>query len=421
MFSGVLKAGPQVADASQMYKYGPHKANHHQVKLSRGGRDGDLPSFSFSFSSSSSSSEDGDSDDEFEDDDEYEKSFHWKNYLPQVEHTNKTKAVVGASSSSSPPPPRQNQLPPISIKKLTHLVDELTKEFTSMTVSNNCRDSSSGQNKSSTLFTDRIHYNTTAVVHDPVAEWAFITNMKEINKIENYDHLKEFKLQCKMIQSSKNKSGDQRVQELRFWLDNLGMTRHVHQIRFHEHMIRASLTKIYENEWEADSEAIMKKFSVPKMQRELLFSCPRRYGKTYSVAMFVTAYSLTVPNCQTALFSTGQRTVKKLMTLIVSFFARYPGFHEKLAVSNQEDLEMKFGDFDKRRLSCYPSSVRVCILSFLSFLLLRNVVAAAAVAVVVVVTGNPFMSSEVCGCVYKITSIKKINENHVVVSPTAHV
>lgn len=208
---------------------------------------------------------------------------------------------------------------------------------------------------------ERVHYDTVKLVHEPTHKWTIETMVKELQKIEEYNELQEFKRSMKVEGSMKNKSGDEKLKDLKFWLDNLGLKRHIHQIRFHEHMIKASLSKIYEVEWETQYESIMKKFGIEKMKRELLFSCPRRFGKTFSVALYCAAYMLSVPNCQVAVFSTGKRTAKKLMMLILSFLSRFPGLEDHIEIKNQEDLVLKFGPFDKRQLSCYPSTVKVSL------------------------------------------------------------
>ena len=217
--------------------------------------------------------------------------------------------------------------------------------------------------KSLDLF-ERVHYDTVKLVHEPTHKWTMETMIKELQKIAEYDELQEFKRSMKVEGSLKNKTGDEKLRDLKFWLDHLGLKRHIHQIRFHEHMIKASLSKIYETEWETQYESIMKRFDIEKMKRELLFSCPRRFGKTFSVAVYSAAYMLSVPNCQVAVFSTGKRTAKKLMMLILSFLSRFPGFEDHIDIKNQEDLVLNFGPFDKRQLSCYPSTVKVRFSSY---------------------------------------------------------
>lgn len=240
-------------------------------------------------------------------------------------------------------------------------------------------------------FIDRVHYDTIMHVHEPTHAWSMEKLIKELQKVNEYDELVEFKRSMKIEGSLKNKSGDEKLKDLKFWLDNLGLKRHIHQIRFHEHMIKASLSKIYEVEWETQYESIMKKFSIQKMKRELLFSCPRRFGKTFSVALYCAAYMLSVPNCQVAVFSTGKRTAKKLMMLILSFLSRFPGFEDHIKTKNQEDLILKFGPFDERILSCYPSTVKVCFIFLLSFSFYHNIMVLHHRVIVVVIMSKQGM------------------------------
>jgi hypothetical protein len=206
---------------------------------------------------------------------------------------------------------------------------------------------------------NRLHYDTVTQVHEPVYKWAMDCKMEEIKKIVEYDCIKELGRTIKNTAQNVVKTGDEKVAELKYWLDHMGLKRHIHQVRFHENMIKGCLTKIYEAEWETQYESIMRKFDVVKMKRELLFACPRRFGKTVSVAMYVAAYMLTIPNCRVAVFSTGKRMAKKLMMLIINFLRRCPIFEKVLETKNQEDLILRFCTDDTREASCYPASVQV--------------------------------------------------------------
>ena len=209
--------------------------------------------------------------------------------------------------------------------------------------------------------TGRVLYNTVKLVHEPVYGHAHRRESKELKKILTYDPIKACEKKYASEKASATLSGDEKLKNLKHWLDNLGLKRHFLQVKFHEQMILACLSKIYEDEWETQYEQIMKRFGIRKMKRELIFSCPRRFGKTYSVALFAAAYLLSIPKCQVAIFSTGKRTAKKLMVLILHFLTFYPEFEQpgRVKVKNQEDLVLNFGPGDDRCLSCYPSSVKV--------------------------------------------------------------
>jgi hypothetical protein len=207
---------------------------------------------------------------------------------------------------------------------------------------------------------DRIHYDTVKLVHQPAYAAASGGLNRSLEKIVNYDSIEDYKKKTeKAKNTSGSLSGDRKLEMIKFWLDNLGLKRHHHQIRFHEHMIKACLSKIYEEEWETQYEQITHKFGIEKMKREGLYTCPRRFGKTTAVAIYCAAFLLVVPNSKVAVFATGKRTAKKLMMQIVGFLIKYPGFLDRVKTKNQEDLILDFGISDERMLSCYPSTVKV--------------------------------------------------------------
>lgn len=210
---------------------------------------------------------------------------------------------------------------------------------------------------------ERMQYNTIQLIHDPIYRYAH-EKLDHIGKHSNNVN-RRVKEHLKKEKSKSHKTGDDKMNDLKYWLDNLGLHRKEHQIRFHERMIRACLTKIYADEWETQYEQIMKRYGIQKMQRECLLSCPRRFGKTYAVAIFCAAFLVSIPNCEIAVFATGKRTAKKLMVLILSFLENYPDIAKYVKTKNQEDLVLDFGLNDKRKLSCYPSSVKVMLLLLL--------------------------------------------------------
>lgn len=154
-------------------------------------------------------------------------------------------------------------------------------------------------------------------------------------------------------------SGDEIVEKLQWTLDNMGVKRHTYQIQFHELFIRSCLPKIYEGEWEAHHDAILRRYALKRLAQETLIVCPRRFGKTWSVSMFCAAYAWCVPNSEVAIFSTGQRASGKLMALCLKFLSVLEGFQDRLHTKNVEKIVLKFSDTDLRSINCYPGSVKV--------------------------------------------------------------
>lgn len=179
----------------------------------------------------------------------------------------------------------------------------------------------------------------------------------DLEKADGYENYKKTKQSTKV----KTLSGDERVKMLKYWLDHVGIVRHEFQIKFHDAMIKAGLKKIYEQEWATQYEQILAKYGIDKHIAELLIMCPRRYGKTFSVASFAACYLWCIPNCEIPIYAAGERAAKKLMILARSFLRHMPGYEEKIQYKNNQELVLDFGNGDIRKLCAYPCSTTVCL------------------------------------------------------------
>ena len=61
---------------------------------------------------------------------------------------------------------------------------------------------------------------------------------------------------------------------------------------------------------------------------------PRRWGKTWAVAMYVLALMLAVPGIRVCVFSTGKRASSSLMEIITQFMGMIPGLNERKVKEN---------------------------------------------------------------------------------------
>lgn len=155
------------------------------------------------------------------------------------------------------------------------------------------------------------------------------------------------------------KSGDTIVRDMNYWFDNLGIVRHDYQVYFHQKMVETHLRKIYEKEWNVYETEILRKFNLTKLYQERVIVCPRRFGKTYSVASFGAPATYCIPNHEIAIFSTGKRAAGKMMALIITFMLVMPRFREMCTTHNVENLIIEMSDSDKRKICCYPGTVGV--------------------------------------------------------------
>lgn len=158
-------------------------------------------------------------------------------------------------------------------------------------------------------------------------------------------------------------TGDEKMAALTHYLNimvlSMGLIRHEYQIMFHDNFIKSCLPKIYENEWSESYDSILAKYGCSKLNQEVCVICPRRFGKTISVAVFCAAFVYCIPQCTVAIFSTGKRTSGKLMALCVKFLSVLPSFKERCVACNAENVVLSFGKKDQSTLNCYPGTVAV--------------------------------------------------------------
>jgi hypothetical protein len=155
-------------------------------------------------------------------------------------------------------------------------------------------------------------------------------------------------------------TGDQKLQRLRLLLESFGIERDELQVMFQEEFIQSALSIIYRGEWEQNFDDIMRKNRVQKMCRERFVICPRRFGKTWSVAMFCAAFIWVIPNVTVSIFSRGKRMAQKLMMLCLRFLLKLPGCERFVIKCNNEEVRLRFSLDDERVLCCLPGSVEVC-------------------------------------------------------------
>jgi len=134
--------------------------------------------------------------------------------------------------------------------------------------------------------------------------------------------------------------GDRYLREVERVLDSFeGFKRSDAQKDFHRAFITAVLPHIYgPADFERYGERIKRERGVEEMQQEVLVCCPRRFGKTTAVSMFVAALLYCVPDTWISCFSTGQRASTTLLDQAARFFNTLPGAKDKILKKNQEQF-----------------------------------------------------------------------------------
>lgn len=132
--------------------------------------------------------------------------------------------------------------------------------------------------------------------------------------------------------------GDLRLRNIRKTLNSLGIIRSADQITFHEAFIQACLPHIYGEDWNSHSVRVLQEMNVKEIHYEVLCMTPRRWGKTWSVSIFVLALLVCVPGIRICVFSTGKRASGSLMQIVLDFLQKVPGGSERVMKQNQEEL-----------------------------------------------------------------------------------
>jgi hypothetical protein len=154
--------------------------------------------------------------------------------------------------------------------------------------------------------------------------------------------------------------GDTYLKTLERILDSFeGFKRSDAQKDFHKAFINATLPHIYGvADFERYRERIMHERSIAEIQQEVLVCCPRRFGKTTAVSMFIAALLYAVPDTWISCFSTGQRASTTLLDQAARFFATMPNSKDKVIKKNQEQFFCRgTSSADVRRFHSFPSSV----------------------------------------------------------------
>ena len=154
--------------------------------------------------------------------------------------------------------------------------------------------------------------------------------------------------------------GDQILLELRQCLKCF-TTRSKHQILFHESFVQANLKNIYGDDFAANEIRIKLENLIDQVQEFALVCCPRRFGKTFAVAMFVAAY-LVCCEATVVVFSPGKRQSTMLLQLIKekTYELRESGWEFEVVQENAENFCISRRGFIKK-VQALPAKEEVSV------------------------------------------------------------
>jgi hypothetical protein len=131
--------------------------------------------------------------------------------------------------------------------------------------------------------------------------------------------------------------GDRCLQAIRRLLSTFSNIRSEQQKQFHDNFLIACLPKIYGKDWEANRVRVLRQFGINRIQFEVMAITPRRFGKSWAVAMFCAALLLVI-TVRICVFSTGKRASGSLMELVIKFINKEPGAYARICKKTEEQL-----------------------------------------------------------------------------------
>ncbi len=156
-------------------------------------------------------------------------------------------------------------------------------------------------------------------------------------------------------------SGDERLSLIRNLLDEYKWERQDNQVQFHELMIKTFLPSIFIKEWDTQYDRILRLFGLHDHCAESLIVCPRRFGKTVSVAMMAAVLFFCIPDADIAIFSTCKRTAYKMMWAIYEFMKEIPYFKDAIFMTRNSETIICELYGNVKKMAAYPGTVAVSL------------------------------------------------------------
>jgi len=156
-------------------------------------------------------------------------------------------------------------------------------------------------------------------------------------------------------------TGRVRLATVQKTLDQFGLVRSKNQREFHREMIKSVLPLIFKDDLDENLDDLLREYECSELKSEVMIITPRRWGKTYSVAMFVVACAAGIENLEQAIFSTSRRASKKLLDLVFKLLRRIPSLRDSVIVRNVETIWIRGAGGDIRKIYSYPSKASFAV------------------------------------------------------------
>lgn len=190
----------------------------------------------------------------------------------------------------------------------------------------------------------------------------------ESDAAHNYDKheiLSRFQLlQRDSLCSGKNDSGPARWERVQANLRKFDSSPSLDQQRFIFAMFAVCLPHIFGKDFEAHRTRLLRSLGKKSFPWLTTIMCPRRWGKTMSVAMMAASLMDACRNLSIIIVSTGQKISTVLMKKIVEHYVQLPGTSERILVSNEKVFKTKLAEDSCTKIAALQqnrcNSIRAC-------------------------------------------------------------
>lgn len=104
--------------------------------------------------------------------------------------------------------------------------------------------------------------------------------------------------------------------------------------------LKACAPLIYGSDWDRSALRFLEKNRISKINYQVMALTPRRFGKTWSICVFVLGLLLCVPGIKVAVISQNLRTSVALVKIMMSFLFMLPDGKDRLASNSTVKIEI---------------------------------------------------------------------------------
>lgn len=155
-------------------------------------------------------------------------------------------------------------------------------------------------------------------------------------------------------------SGDRlvkRINEALRYLDQNGFERSSQQRLFHRAFMQASYEQLYGNELHKNLVRLLEEDGISEMRTEVAITTPRRFGKTFSIALWCACTLVLMNGHDSSIYSTSARVSKMLLQTTLRFvYMLQEKFGGKIiAIDKNEYVEFLTNDGHVNSFHAYPA------------------------------------------------------------------